>query len=197
MFDDPYQVIGSDVRLGLIENFVRSAGGDKFVEHLAHAVVFVFDLRGQLAVGEGTRAAFAERDIRFGIQHAVFPEGLHVFNPADDIFAAFDENRFGSRLRQQQRGHQSARPAADNDGGDGRLSIDDRRLIIDSFDLRPSSIVNCRCDFNINRINRQDAMLLPRIDRPADDGVTDQLRGLNAQLFGDGFCQCRIGVVKR
>src|SRR3546814_3358792 len=72
--DHAGQAEGADMRLADVEDFVRRAGLDEFVQHLAAVELRVLDLTVELAVAEQAGAAFAELHVRRRVQHALAPQ---------------------------------------------------------------------------------------------------------------------------
>src|SRR5690606_9772608 len=106
---------GTDVRLVDVEDLVRRTGLDEFLQHLAAAVLRVLDLAVQLAVGEGTGAAFAELHIGLGVEHALAPQAPGVLGALAHFLATFEDDRLEAHLRQQEAGEDAARAETDHD----------------------------------------------------------------------------------
>src|SRR3546814_18991346 len=62
------------MRLADVEDFVRRAGLDEFVQHLAAVELRVLDLTVELAVAEQAGAAFTELHVRRRVQPALAPQ---------------------------------------------------------------------------------------------------------------------------
>ncbi len=73
MFDDAYEFERADVRFAHIQNLRRSASRDEFLNYFATVKLGVLDLAIELAIGESTRAAFAELHVGFGIEDVIAP----------------------------------------------------------------------------------------------------------------------------
>ena len=82
----------------------------------------VFDLAPQLAVRKRTRAAFAKLHVRLGVQHAFSPQAPGVFGALTNLLAALQNDRLKTHLRQQQRRKNTARPKANDDRANSRIS---------------------------------------------------------------------------
>ena len=83
--------VGADVRLGVIEDRLRSAvfikgAEDKGNEGIVSAGV-------ELPVGKGAGSSLAELDIALGIQNAVGTKGLHLLLPCGNFLAPLNHNR--------------------------------------------------------------------------------------------------------
>jgi hypothetical protein len=113
---DSHQPESADVGLGHVQNFFGCAGLDELGQHLAPEVTRVLDLAVEFAVGERARAAFAELHIGFGIQHRFAPQAPGVLRAFAHGFAALQNKRIETHLRQQQAREQTARAAADHYG---------------------------------------------------------------------------------
>ena len=117
------QVIGADVGLGLVEDFLRCAHAVEGFQHLAAALIL--DAGVELAIGKGACAALAKLHVAGGVERSARPEGLHIRRTGIHIPAPFDHQRLQPRLRQAQRGEQARRAHAA-----------DHRAVLPGFELR-------------------------------------------------------------
>src|SRR3546814_8805619 len=84
-------VCSSDLmRLADVEDFVRRAGLDEFVQHLAAVELRVLDLTVELAVAEQAGAAFTELHVRRRVQHALAPQAPGILGALAHRLAAFE-----------------------------------------------------------------------------------------------------------
>ena len=113
------QAVGADVRPGLPEDLVRRAGGDEIVQHLPAAPVMRAGV--ELAVRESARAALAELDVRFGVEHAGLIEFFHIRLPLVHGAPALEQNRLRARAGERERGEESRGPRSAHNGAMGGL----------------------------------------------------------------------------
>src|SRR5215471_7699886 len=116
VLDHRYQTERAYMRLADVEDFVRCARCHEFGEHFAPDVSGIFDAAVELAVGEGTGAAFAELRIAVRIEDPLAPQAPSVFGAFPHHLAALDYDWTKTHLRKGQRRKQAARSATDNDG---------------------------------------------------------------------------------
>ena len=109
-----HQAEGADVRLAHIHDFFRRTRLDELGQHLAPEVPRILDLAVKLAIRKSTCTAFAELHVGFRIQHRLAPQAPGVLRALTHDFAALQNNRTKSHLRQQQACEQAAWPAADH-----------------------------------------------------------------------------------
>ena len=94
--------IRADVGLGQVADFRGRARFDQLGEDFGAAVGFVFNLRGELAVGKCPRAPLAKQGVGFGVERASLPEGSDVLRPRLGVFSAFEQQGRQARFRQNQ-----------------------------------------------------------------------------------------------
>ena len=104
------QVVCADVGHVLIQNVFRCA-----VLHEGFQHGFLprrLNARGQLAVREGSCAAFAELDVAFRIKYPLGAHGIHVLHPGFHRLATLQQNRIGAAPGKGQCSKQSCRACA-------------------------------------------------------------------------------------
>jgi hypothetical protein len=90
------------VRFAHVQDFCGCASLNKLCQHLAAEKARVLDLAVELAIGKGPGAAFAELNIRFGIQHGLAPQTERVFGALAYRLAALEYQRTKSHLREYE-----------------------------------------------------------------------------------------------
>jgi hypothetical protein len=100
--DHAGQAEGTDVRFADVENLLRRAGTDEFVQDLATVVQRVLDLAIELAVGERPRATFAELHVGLGVEHVLAPQAPGILGPLAYFAPTFEHDRLEAHLCQQQ-----------------------------------------------------------------------------------------------
>jgi len=199
------QAEGADMGMGLGENFLGRAGLDEFVQHLAAQVAWILDLAVELAVAEGARAALAELDIGFGIEHRTAPQAPGVFGAFAHRLAALQDDGAEAGLGQDQGGEQAARPRAHHQRagkGPGRRMGREAILHVGAGAYRrltrePPQQRGLVGDLGIDRINISDGRAVARVVTALEDMKALQRRGIDLQPPDDGGPQ-RLGrVVER
>ena len=94
--DGDFQLVRADMRFGVVQNLVRRAVADEFLQHLALAVVLRTGV--ELSVGERTGAAFAETVVRFGIKPLVPVQQRDVLFPLADLLPPLVDNGLDAML---------------------------------------------------------------------------------------------------
>ncbi len=128
------KVVRADVGVVRVEDGLRRAEADEVRHDLVLAGVL--DAGGQFAVRERAGAAFAELDVRRGVERPVLPEVLHVLRAGVGVVAALEDDGSQARFRQGQ-GTEHARGAEAHDDRpevgmpfvlDGDVVVEDRLL---------------------------------------------------------------------
>jgi len=104
------QDVGADMGFVLIQDVGRRPCGDKGLQHRRDAGIA--DPGGELSVGKGAGAPFAELHVGGGVQDAGAPEALHILNALLDGAAALQQNRGHARAGEEKGGEQPGRAAA-------------------------------------------------------------------------------------
>ncbi len=120
--DDFGQAVGSDMGVGVNEDFVLRAVLVEYSKHfIDRAALFAAGV--QFSVGIGSRSAFAEAIVGIGVNDALPVYRHHVAASAVDILAALEPNGFESRLDQLQCREESGRTCTDNNDLSGRRNV--------------------------------------------------------------------------
>ncbi|MNC20081.1 hypothetical protein D3C75_680240 [compost metagenome] len=193
------------MRLVDVEDLVRRTGLDELFQHFAAVVLRVLDLAVQLAVGEGTGAAFAELHVGLGVEHALAPQAPGVLGALAHFLAALEDDRLEAHLCQQQAGEDAARAEADHDRAllqIGRGLADE--LVGDVWRRADVAIVGELAEqfgfvagFKVDGVDEQQfAVLLARIVAALEQVEAEQLLVADAQALDDGFTQGFVGMVQ-
>ena len=203
-FDHRHQPEGADMRVRFGEDFRRRARLDEFGQHLAVEMPRVFDPAVELAVGKGARAAFAELNVRFGVQHAAPPQIPCVLGALANDLAAIEDDRPEAHLRKDQPREQPARPRADDDRplhAFGRLGDEFiagvRRLLDVAVLAKAREHGAFVLHIDVDRIDQLDVGLVARIMRAPRDDMADQFAGADAQPLADCGGQILRRMVQR
>ena len=199
--DDASQLVGADMRHGVIQYFVRRAVGDEVEQYLAGAAVLGAGV--QLAVREGPRAALTELDVAFGVEHASVPEGVDRLYTVIDARAALDQDRSDPALHQRQGAEQPRRTRADDQGtfvsaargqGDVAIGLGDRGFP----GLRPAEDrFFIAADGDVYARDVADIVLAAGVDAASVQcGVHDRLLR-DAQLPRTGSRDIGVGIADR
>ena len=113
-FHNAHEQVGADMGLGLPEDFLRRAGFDEQVRHMARPGAF--DARGELAIGKRARAAFAELDVGARIKRAAGIEGVDCAKALVDGGAALHDKGTQAGARQIPGAEQARGAASHHDG---------------------------------------------------------------------------------
>jgi len=128
------QPVRSDVRLGIRQNRFRRS---HFHQHLPDpSRGGIFGPAGQLPVGKGSRAAFAEKDIAFRMEQAPLPEIPYIRNALLHGPSPFQKDNGNGIPGKSIGGKKPCRPAADDDH---RLDLPFRRF------SKRAAVVKRRC----------------------------------------------------
>src|ERR1700733_12401130 len=114
-FNDRDQPEGADVRLGVPQDFFRTARRDKLGKHFPAEIARLLDAAVKLSIGERSGAAFAELCIALRQQHATPPQPPCVACAFTHDAPALEDDRTDPHFRQHQGSEQTARTAADYD----------------------------------------------------------------------------------
>ena len=107
------QAVRTDMRMVFIQDVFRSACRCKDAEDLRVPSRLVFDVGGQLAVGEGSGSALPELDVGRRIQFSCFPERPDVPDPLLHLPSALQKHRPVSVFGQHKRAEKAGRTASD------------------------------------------------------------------------------------
>src|SRR6185369_9623431 len=170
LLDHADQPEGADVRLVDEEDFLRRAGLDEFLEHLAAVVLRVLDLAVELAVGEGAGAAFAELDVGIRVQLALAPQAPGVLGPLAHGLAAFEDDRAKAHLGQDQTGKQAAGAGTDDDrprlevgrGPGDELVAGVRRRLDVGIARTAAEHGGLVANLDVERVDQRDCRFFPR-----------------------------------
>ena len=167
------QVVRADVGVVRVEDGFRGAEADE----IGHDLVLprVLDAGGQLAVRERSRAAFAELDVRGGVERTVLPEVLHVLRAGVGVVAAFEHDRFEARFREGQGTEHARRAEADDDRTEVRGAfVLDRDVVVEDGLLNLLFVgafqdaFFVRVDLDVDREDEVDILLFPGVHGPAE-----------------------------
>ncbi len=200
---------GADVRLGDIQDFLWRPGLHELRQHLARQVARIADLAPQLAVGKGSRTAFAELHIRLRIQHPLAPQPPGVLGAFAHALATLEHDRPQAHLRQHQRGEDAARTEADDDRPRPPAGIEVRRRMSDETIGRVRRRLHVRVTLArgqhggfvahvaVHRVSEHHSALATGIHRPPEHAERTQIGVGHAQPRNNSRPQCGLGMVKR
>ncbi len=131
---DPVQPVRPDVCTRVVEDVLVCAAVDQQLQ--ARGLQGVVDSRVKLSVGVSSRAAFAEKQIRFGVRPPRTVEPDHVTAAPLQRRPAIDQIHAHAVERQDMGGVQAARAGPDHDRAPRPASggFDDQRLLRRGFD---------------------------------------------------------------
>ena len=207
---DIYEQVGADVGFCLPQDLLGRA---RFHEQMQDVLrPGAFDVRGQLAVRERSRTAFAVLDVGVRIERLAGVEGVDRRHALVDRRTALDHKRAQTGARQVERAKQASRAGAHHDGAGFVLRLarsadlrDPQRLIRSmrlhirgTFAVRGGSDsrsfgLGAACQLHAKRSNEVDVVLFARIDaafEQADFGYVVRRdierpgRGAAHELFG-------------
>ncbi len=113
IFHDITQQIRSNMRMRLVENFLRRTSIDELRQHLA--TTQIFDTTGQLPIRKRPSATLAKLHVRLRIQLSFGPKCVYGFNTVIDGFAAFQNEWLVAHLRKEECSIHASRSKTDND----------------------------------------------------------------------------------
>ncbi len=164
------------------KDFLGCAGFDEFGQKFAGQVTGVLDAGIQLAVGECAGAALTELDVGFRVEDAAAPQTPCVARALAYEFAAFEDERPKTHLRQGQGGEEAARAGADDDGAfgwGGDVNGDMVGRVPDLADARVGSVaVQHRSfvpDLDIGGVNQADGGPAAGVVAAAGDGQAEEV----------------------
>lgn len=205
LFDHAGEAEGADVRLVDVQDFVWRTGLDEFFQHFAAVVLRVLDLAVQLAVREGTGAAFTELHVGLRVEHAFTPQAPGVLGALAHFLAAFEDDRLEAHLCQQQAGKDAARAETDHDRAllQACRGLADK-LVGDVWGWADVAIIGELAEqlgfvagFQVDGVDEQQfAVLLARIVAALEQVEAEQLLVADAQALDDGFAQRFVGMVQ-
>ena len=135
------QVVGSDMRLILVENFFRRTCLYKDFKHFSDAPISILYHGVQFSVRKGAGSPLSKLHIWFRIKSLPRKETLHRRSPLPHFLAALDHNRLVSRPRKEIGAEHSRRTAPANYGAGWHR---------DAGGLRGNIFYSCRtCDIPI------------------------------------------------
>ncbi len=195
---DLKQHIRSDVGLGVIEDLLLRARADELLQHPPAALVFRAGV--QLSVGKGSGAALAELYVRFRVERAAVPEGLHLFPALRRGLAAFQNDRAQSRHGKHQCREHPRRAEAGDDRPFFALRV--RHVIAVRLfprDLRTAAAAQNgalpAAERHVDRVDPAQLRLLPRVQRTPEDLQGGDVRRLHPQALRRMIAQ-RVLIVR-
>ena len=114
--DDGGQAVGTDVRMGFVQNRLRCAVGVEQL-HRAAVVAAFFRTRVKFAVGKSASATFAETVVGLGVERVLTVDQGDVTFSFTDLLAAFKHNRLEAAFDQAERRKEACRAGADHEHG--------------------------------------------------------------------------------
>ena len=204
---DPGELVRADVRLGVDEDVVWRAEAHKRAQNVLAAGILCAGV--QLAVGERARAALAELHVGGGGKRRlpIPPVGGDVARARVDILPALQDDGARARLGERQRGEETTRPQADDDGagrGRGAQHGQDRRRIghgkaaLGGTQARGDAALILRgAERNIERDDEADVAFFARVHALFGDGAVCDLRGRHAEALAGGCGQDFFRIRKR
>src|SRR6185369_3789894 len=205
VFHHTHQPERADVGFAHVQDFCGCASLDELCQHLAAEKARILDLAVELAIGKGPGAAFAELNIRFGIQRGLAPQTDRVFGALAYRLPALEYQRTKSHLREYETREQAARAGPDHH----RPRHQFRRYfsycpIIHGGRVRDMPLVLQavlhRCligDFDVNGVYEYDRGAPARIDAAAENGVIHQFVRVDAKASDDALTERILGVLER
>ena len=126
-FHNTTEQVCTNVRLAVVQDFLRRTCRHKFLQHLSASGVF--DTGGQFPIGKCPCAPFTELNIVIHIQLSCLPELVHSFLAAVHIAATLQHNGLQTHLCQDQRRKHTRRAKAHNHRAFFHLAFAFREMI--------------------------------------------------------------------
>ena len=114
VLDDRRQFVGTDMRVGFVEDGVRCPEEMEEFHDALHVTPFL-GAGEEFAVGESAGASFAETVVRLGVEPFVSVQQRYIFFALADFFAPLVDDGFDAVLDERQRCKQPCRSGADDD----------------------------------------------------------------------------------
>ena len=156
---DARQLVGSDVRMGLEENFGRRTVKHQRLQRLVVVAAF-FAAGEELAVGKGPGSAFTEGVVRVGVHSAVAVDLRDVALAGRNVAPALQNHGPQAQFDQPQRREQPRRSRSHDH--DLRASVDRRIVEMHRPGLRLAVDVHFERQVHLH-------LPLPGVDRPFHD----------------------------